>query len=103
MTHHDETAQWLQNDRDQITAKLRTPGLTKAEFDECQERLESNKALEGMSQVLVDNEIEMLFDDLAAEEDRRSRAGRFAGIILGGVLATFMNKLSQSERHLRDN
>lgn len=103
MTHHEETAQWLHNDLDKITARLRTPGLTKAERDECQERLESNKALTGMSQVLADNEIDMLLDDLAAEEGRRSRAGRFAGIILGAVLTSFMNKLSQIEHHLRDS
>jgi len=101
MTHNTGTAQWLQDDRDLIIANLRSPGITKAEFAEYQELLETNKALTGMSQVLADNEMEMLLDDLAAEEDRRSRAGTFAGAILGGVLAMFMNKLSQIERHFR--
>lgn len=103
MNHNKETAQWLQDDRDLIIAELHSPGIMKAEFAEYQELLETNKTLTGMSQVLADNEMEMLLDDLAAEEDRRSRAGTFAGFILGGILAMFMNKLSQIERHLRDN
>ncbi len=103
MNHNEETAQWLQDDRDRILAKLRSPEITKAEFAEYQELLETNKALAGMSQVLAENEFDRLIEDIAAEEGRRSRAGRFAGAILGGILATFMNKLSQIERHLRDN